>query len=235
MKIDIKEALSFFDYPEEDRWEPHATPIIAILGEELNVCAFKHYLEHKEHAQVTILTDPVTTGHIKGKRLDRWLRVEINGLVSGYQCEIKNWASTAINGKRLPLDANDEETLRIAKINWDNQLKTFTRRNDYPNHVTKVFVKMNPPKKLEGAEIHPLILYWMPVSKGSTLNPKFTVDTSNFNNPDIFTDFRSLTVFSASLYLRSLLPSQGTIECSDENMSRVLRRLEILSKICIRN
>src|SRR3989344_2781037 len=229
MKINIEEAISFLDNPEKSD-SRQATSIISIIGEDLNTYAFKHYLENNENAHVEILSCSVTTGKNKGKRLDRWICVERNGTKILYQCEIKNWGATAIGGKRLEKNANNDSKLKVAEINWKRQLNEAFSKGEYPNGVTKVFVKMKPPKEYEGMKVEPLILYWMPLANIPKLNPLFKTPILTFNNQNIKTEFTEINIFSVSLYLRSLLEN-GTKEI-ELDMPNVKRRLEILDKIC---
>ena len=75
MKINIEKTIEFFDNPKE---KGHTTSIVGIIGEDLNAYSFKDYMEKERGATVEILTNPVTTGYKKGKRLDRWIYVKEN-------------------------------------------------------------------------------------------------------------------------------------------------------------
>src|SRR3989338_5075805 len=92
MKINIEETVKFFDEGQNSRG--HASAIVGIIGEDLNVVAFKHHCE-SEGKIVEVFDGPVTQGVKRGKRLDRWIYVkEKNGTKTLYQCEIKNWSAT---------------------------------------------------------------------------------------------------------------------------------------------
>jgi len=95
MKLNIKELLDFFD-DKKDSQKGDANAIMALLGEDLNASIFRHF---KKNA-IEILDDSVLPGTSKGKWLDRWI---VDGKKL-YQCEIKNWAATAIGGKQFVLD-----------------------------------------------------------------------------------------------------------------------------------
>jgi hypothetical protein len=237
MKINIEEALKFLDNPSNlEDGQPSA--VISVIGEDLNTFAFKHYLEDEKNAIVTILNDPkngnpisVTQGKKKGKRLDRWILVEIDNKKFLYQCEIKNWAAKAIGGKRLPLNSNIESVQKITKNNWGRQLDTEFSSGEFPNGVTKVLVKMKTPKGYEDIkDVKTLLIYWMPISNSDSLNYFFQVDTSTLINPKIKTIFSKLNIFSASLYLRKLR-SEGIeyIPCENSIMNKTLKNL---NKIC---
>jgi len=229
MRINIEEAVEFLDCPPKSDLR-QATSIIGLLGEDLNTYAFKHYMENEEKAKVEVINCPVTTGHQKGNRLDRWICIEKNGEKILYQCEIKNWAATAIGGRRLEKNANNDKILEVAEKNWEGQLKESFSDPEYPNGVTKVFKEMKPPEKYKEVKVEPLLLYWMPISNTSNLNPFFIVHTSSFNNPNINTTFTRLNIFSVSIYLRSLL-KKGTKYIEDDILG-IERRLDILNRIC---
>jgi len=228
MKIDIEQVIEFLDNPPKSDFG-QATSIIGVIGEDLNANTFKHYLENKENTYVEILPYSVTTGKNKGKRLDRWIYVEKKGEKTLYQCEIKNWAATAISGKRLEKNASKDKKWEIAEKNWENQCKGSFSDPEYPNGVTKVFVKMKSPKGYEEIKVEPLILYWMPISNTPNLNPLFIVPLSFFHNSKINTTFKELRVFSVSIYLRSLL--EKGIKYLDYDLPNIKHRLDILAKI----
>ena len=116
MKLNIKELLDFFD-DRKDSERGDANALITLLGEELNASTYKHFRKDK----VEILNRAPSFGTKKGNRLDRWIVDRENNRL--LQCEIKNWAASAIDGKRLKSDASDEDTRRVVEYNWKNQLR----------------------------------------------------------------------------------------------------------------
>ena len=80
LTADIEGLLNFFD--EKPDWGVgHATGIVGIVGEDLNTACLQHYLKSLG-GQAVVLRNPdtgrplpVTTGHTKGPRLDRWIQV----------------------------------------------------------------------------------------------------------------------------------------------------------------
>src|SRR3989338_9850596 len=123
MKINIKKCLEFLDNTPV---RGHATAIVSMIGEELNACAFKHYMESMGCAAEILLDKadkplPVRQALPGRKQLDRWIEVkDINKKIL-YQCEIKNWSATAIGGQYVEVDADNNELKNIAEYYWSNQ------------------------------------------------------------------------------------------------------------------
>lgn len=195
MKINIKELIDFFDDKKNsNKGDPNA--LIAMFGEELNASVFNHFMDNK----LEILEESVLPGTNKGNRLDRWIVNKDNKIL--FQCEIKNWAATAIGGKQLKLSCNDGELKETIKHYCEHELKNSFRLKKQPNGVTKVLLKMKSPKEYENYTIKPLVIYWMPVSFDKT-KPLSKISLREFNFP-FKTEFDELTIFSVSLYLRDL-------------------------------
>lgn len=225
MLINIKELLDFLD-DKKDSQKGDANAIISILGEELNASVYRHYRENK----VEILDDSVLPGTSKGNRLDRWIIDEGNKIL--YQCEIKNWAATAIGGKQLESEVDDEKTLGIVRYYWKREINNnLSPKAEHPNGVTKVLLKMKPPEKYqEGYKIEPLLIYWMPVSSKGTLSPLSSVSVESLKLP-IDSNFSILHIFSVSLYLRQLYKNGKGLKSIDLDMSHLERRIRILNKL----
>jgi hypothetical protein len=118
MEINIRQVLEFFD-EEPEYGRGHTSGIVGIIGEDLNASVFKRFMEAKG-VKAEILEDSVTTHKKKGQRLDRWIYVNENGLETLYQCEIKNWSSWAIGGRRLNVDASEDEIREVCKYYWSH-------------------------------------------------------------------------------------------------------------------
>ena len=226
MKLNIKELLDFFDDARDSR-KGDANALIAMFGEELNASVYKHFKKDK----VEILPDSVLPGTKKGKRLDRWIFDKKAKKL--YQCEIKNWAATAIGGKRLKLDANNEEIKEVIDHYWKRELnRRFSKEVEHPNGVSKVLLKMKLPKGYSDVKkVEPLLIYWMPIyldKKG--LNP-FSVIPIKSLHVRIKTTFLKLYIFSVSLYLRQLYKNGKGQKFIDLDMSHLDRRIKILNKL----
>lgn len=233
MKINIKKCLEFLDNPPI---RGHATAIVGVIGEELNACAFKHYMDSTGKFAEILLDKTgkpisVTQGTSRGKRLDRWIEVKDNNKKILYQCEIKNWSATAIGGRFLEVNADGNKLKNTTAYYWSHQMRTEFSNTKYPSGVTKVFVKMRPPDGHQAVEIEPLLIYWMPVSNSSSTNPFFDITISEFNNPAIKTDFKKLKVFSVSLYFRQLLSKNKNNEILDFDMPYTKYRMGVLKNL----
>ena len=236
MKLNIKELLGFFDDETESRG--HATAIVGVLGEDLNASVFKHYLEERG-SKVIIFDGPVTQGTKVGLRLDRWIYVESkNSTKTLYQCEIKSWSATAFGGRSLAINIDKENLKNISQYHWDQQKKVFST-GVVPNYVSKVFLRMNSYRNnnlkqyLEKQNIinydqKPLLIYWMPISSDKKdSKPFFNEKVSNldvrFSN-----SFKSIDIFSVSLYFRYLL-GEGK-EYIDLEMPHFEHRMKVITK-----
>lgn len=231
MKIDIKQTLEFFDGKHEND-RGHASGVVGIIGEDLNAACFKHYMED-ERAIVIVLDSSVTTGKKKGKRLDRWIYVKKEKTETLYQSEIKNWSSWAIGGKRLPVDATDEEVLEATQHYWLHEKKINYNGDDHPNGVTKVLVPMKVPKEYErkNVRVEPLLIYWMPISNTEKADAFFSVPVSEITDK-VKTRFEKLNIFSTSLYLRELL--KKGIRRVELDIPNVEGRMKVLGRIVIK-
>lgn len=238
MKIKIKETLKFFDEKTESRG--HATSIVGVLGEDLNAFAFKDYLETIGN-KVKIFDGSVSQGS-HGQRLDRWICVEgKNSTKTLYQCEIKSWSATALDGRSLDLEAKDEEVKKISQYHLEQQKKVFSKDTD-PNYVTKVLLPMNPKynqnvrqyieeQKIRNYQQKPLLIYWMPISfDKKNLGPFSTEKVSNLN-VKFSTNFLDIDIFSVSLYFRSMLDKGEKV--LSLNMPNAQKRIDILNKIIV--
>ena len=227
MKINIRETLEFFDGKHHND-AGHASGIVGIIGEDLNSITFKHFMENKG-AKVKILNSPVTTGKVKGKRLDRWIYIkEKNGKETLYQTEIKNWSSWAYGGKSLPISADDEKISQITKHYWNQQKDAHFVKREHPNNITKVLLQMVPPQEYKSIPIKPLLIYWMPISNSNQIKPLFSVKTSEVI-PKMKSSFKLLNIFSVSLYLRELLKNgESWLEF---DMPNIESRMMVLNKI----
>ena len=225
MKLNIKELLDFFD-DKKDSQKGDANALIAILGEDLNASVYKNFRGNK----VEILEESVSQGSKKEKRLDRWILDKKSKNL--FQCEIKNWAATAIGGKQLKSNANDEETRKVVKYYWDRELNNnLSKKVKHPNGVTKVLLKMRPPNGCKSiSKIEPLLIYWMPISSDKKgLNPLSILPVKPLHlsiNPN----FSKLHIFSVSLYLRQLYKKGNGQKFIDLDMPHFEHRIKILTK-----
>jgi hypothetical protein len=205
MKINIERLVEFFD-SRNPSYRTHVTAIIGLIGEDLNSALFADYLNRTdEFAKAQVLGYQMSTGRLKGPRLDRWILAD----KILYQSEIKNWCSFAIGGYTLSLSAPDKEVQDLARKYWRRE-----KEDNYENckeygRVSKVLASMNIPadfndKKLD---LRPLLIHWMPISSRG-LKPFFSVPVRSLGLDKRFTKqikFKCLYYFSCSLYLRELI------------------------------
>lgn len=234
MKLNLKSLLTFLDDPRIGD-NKHSSAITGVIGEDLNAAAFVHYLGKDGTWETAISVDSPTPGTRTGKRLDRWIRTrnKKTGEQILYQCEIKNWAASAIGGHRLPVDCSEEEVRQAAAHYWKGQLKNHFQDSGQPNNVTKVLLPMKLPEQYIGLRVEPLLIYWMPMSNSGKGNPEpfFRIPISELGLPNAFVraPFETLNIFSVSFYFRELLKS------GEKTLSLVLpnaeRRVEVFSEI----
>lgn len=223
MKININKIISFFD-EGNGRGSGDVSSIIGLIGEDLNSAVFKYYLESCKH-KVEILDSRVVQGFKGGKWLDRWIVDHTDKII--YQCEIKNWSSTAISGRELRLDANDNEKKIVSEYNQVKEIKNnFVNRVKQPTGVTKVLLKMKVPHEYEQYEVLPLVIYWMPVSFSQNVLDFYSQLDVKKINLNLDTNFSILKVFSVSLYLRTLSGNYINI-----NLPNFSRRMNLLGDI----
>ncbi|OGG60467.1 hypothetical protein A3C86_01200 [Candidatus Kaiserbacteria bacterium RIFCSPHIGHO2_02_FULL_49_16] len=234
MKINIKELLDFFD-DKKDSQKGDANALMAILGEDLNASAYKHFRKDK----VDILAGSVLpvikkNKSKKGKRLDRWMLYKKRGIL--FQCEIKNWAATALGGRKLPADASKIDIKETAKYHWESQLSTNLskkppkKNQKHPNGVSKVLLAMRKPNQYKNHSVEPLLIYWMPISSDKNgLKPLSAIPVRSLHLP-IETEFSKLHIFSVSLYLRQLHKRGRGQKFINLEMPHFEHRMRLLSR-----
>jgi len=232
MNLNLKNLITFWDDPIRGD-NRHSSAITGVIGEDLNAAAFAHYLEKAGKWEVSVSADSPTLGKRSGKRLDRWIHTKNKdtGEQILYQCEIKNWAASAIGGRRLPVVCNEDEVMKAAVHYWHGQLKDSFQTANQPNGVTKVLLPMRSPEQYCQVRIEPLLIYWMPVSNSGNGNPEpfFRVPVKELGLPDTFVheSFEILNIFSVSFYFRELLKSGvDTLSLSLPNAERRIQVLE---------
>lgn len=236
MELNLKNLLTFLDDPKRGD-NKHASAITGVIGEDLNAAAFAHFQENGGAQEVTVSTNSPTPGTKRGKRLDRWIQVrnKKTGDKTLYQCEIKNWAGSAIGGQHLRIDCNDEEIKKASAHYWQGQIVKHFQAAEQPNGVTKVFLPMKLPEQYAGLTILPLLIYWMPMSNFGSGNPEpfFQVPISELGLPDTFirAPFETLSIFSVSFYFRRLLKSGVNI--LSLSLPNAERRIEVLENISV--
>ena len=228
---------------KEDLGSP-ITAITSLIGEDLLLGLFDHYLQDKT-AGDGIIWDPRLMYKCKGpgnkgSRLDAWIKTKKGKL---YQAEAKNWCASAIGGVEVEDDyeTNTEKTKsKCKKYTWPeaarHNRKRYLTHKDAIKPVWKVLVKT---QSLEKEDPEHLLLFWSPVApfEGASkdkLEPFFSVKSSEFAESieetglDLAVPYaEEVHIFSASNYLRQTgAPSEFYIY-----MPRVRERLEELRKL----
>ena len=218
--VDVRETIKFFDeIPAYS--QKQATSVVSVAGEDLAAGCLQRYLEKKEGATVCIRSESVTTGRLKGPRLDRWIVVNWpDGSQVTFQTEIKNSSAHAYGGVKLPLDISAEELRDYKKKMWEWLWDPHDQCiKDYGHG--KVLTRMEPPDDLADSRILPLLILWTPIAPESEPDScLFKVSTNSS------CDFRELWVFSISSYLRSIRKSKICLR-----MPIAAKRLQILNRL----
>lgn len=209
--ISIPDLLSFYDHQNEGEGQ-NASALTGLFGEELSLGLLCHNLGQGWE----------NTGLIpkNGKWLDGWI---INKeQQKAYQVEVKNWSSYSKGGKRLRIDASQDEIKKVAynyfKSQWDSENKQLKS-----DSVRKVLHTYSLPSNYNGFSVQPVICYWHPISNQDINNEGlFSVEIESEH-------FQSLTFFSCSLYLRHI--SQSISQKIELQMPILGSRLSLISRI----
>lgn len=191
IRLPIKTLLLFYDNPPKG-FGKHTTAITSVIGEDIGAGLLVDYFNRKGFA-AKALNQPITVGTNKGNRLDRWLVIAEKTRETYYQVEIKNWGASAFNGRRLPLDATDEQIREHKKERWSRE---WNGTGFIKDAVKKVLIPMKCP--VNAKYVEPLICFW------DAMHPK-GADEALFSIPLKNQHFKRVWVFSMSAHLRNLL------------------------------
>lgn len=236
--VNLTKLIEVFD-EHNNAYKGHTTPIIGFIGEDLNAAIFADYLIRKEKVKnVEILSCSVNTGQerVRGRELDRWIKAD-NIL---YQTEIKSWCSFQIGGYKLPLEATEQNTKKLANDKWERELNgQYNGISDIKSlgkgKVSKVLVKMKIPDGIKGHKtVMPLVIHWMPISKKETI-PFFSHPIKDLGLDKKFAKqiqktFTAVNYFSCSLYIRELI-NKDKVESLDLVLPNVDMRMNIIKKL----
>lgn len=230
-KINITGLVKLLD-SHELKWKNHTTPIIGLVGEDINAAIFVDYWKRRKRIKakdIEVCHDGrVNQGTKQGRRLDRWIKVGNDF----YQAEIKNWCSFRIGSYELPLNSSKQKVEKLATRHWMREKRENWAGQD--DRISKVLSKMKDPVGFSKDKhtIKPLVIHWMPISN-KRANPFFSVSIKSLNlNKYLLkkigkaTKFKSVYYFSSSLYLRELLKSG--IRTLDLYLPNVEKRLSAL-------
>ena len=202
LKVDIEGLLHFFD--EKPDWGVgHATGIIGIVGEDLNTACLQHYIRAC-CGEAVVLSNrdtgrplPVTTGRVRGPRLDRWIRVNWpDGSTTVFQTETKSWSSHGYGGIRLPLSASSDEVRVHGQGRWGSLWDSGSQRLKH-SRTAKVMEWMKPPEGVDQETVRPLVVFWEALGPGdSPADCPFQVEVAGAEFPEFW-------VFSVSTSQRA--------------------------------
>ena len=243
VSIDVVKLIEFYDQ-KSDIKKP-ASSISGLIGEDLIAGLFKHYLENYDDAdcdKVEIIDDSIKAYGTHGKMLDRWiLHHKINGQKIAYQTEIKNWSVHSLGGKtfdKLDLKYPYNNILKNAKENFERNcaIDDYGKMGFKDKSVGKVLLKMKPDKRTDNHIIKPLICFWMPICSNDEIKPYFEKECSSDVVVNPFYNeckFKSVSFFSASIYLRKLISDNpGVMDLSIEIFStNIKQRLDLLKTL----
>lgn len=223
--LNIDEIIMFYDLKGENH--KHASSITGIIGEDMISGIFKDFLQrHNYNSEVRIL--PENPKEKNGKWLDRWIIYKTENKITCYQTEIKNWSAHSLGGKHFDYNKNNalsfdfSESNEIFKKIWDSNNYEFRDPS-----VNKVFKKMKVNETIEGftfKTIEPLVCFWMPITRNSIAEPIIEINIDNESK-----EFKKVTIFSASIYLRKL-KSSGIDKIEIEPGS-IIRRMKKLNEL----
>ena len=237
-KLNSSALLELYDQnPNYDELGSPITAITSLIGEDLLLGLFDHYLRNKDNkgdAIVSLDYSCKSEGR-RGRWLDAWVETK-NDPEALYQTEVKNWCASAIGGRPI---TNTKTLLDAAKHNRERYLN----HTETAKKVWKVLLEMNPPQWHTKTNITflPLLAFWSPIapqkdiSSEDCLKPFFEVETREFKKTilgsNLFTNdsySKIVSIFSASNYLRRIKDCNDTVTV---RMPRVKQRLEIMGNM----
>jgi len=205
--LNLPELINFYDRQVQGS-QGHATSLNALLGEDMAIAAFRHYLTNLQEPAVLEKIDRSCTKVGGGARLDAWLAVRWHcGKIEIFQTEIKNWSSHSFHGRRTPREET-ESTMTEHRINrWLNQYDA-DEKVLRDNTAKKVVLKMKQSPEMPTEKPSALIIFWDPMHKDGSTEPLFRAPVKSEG-------FTELAVFSISNHFRNLI-SQGIHELQVE-------------------
>lgn len=196
--VDVNRVLSFFD---EDRTvSRHSNAIKTVAGEEFMFALLIKYFG-RSGITAELFSTTCTTGKPRGPRLDGWITAQGKGQAKPifYQVEVKSWSAHGVGcGARFLRPSDDLATYKreVWKTYWSNG--RFTEEG-----LQKVLTPMKCP--VAGADVKPLACLWSAVHPEGLEEPFFNVE------PNPPKPFQSVSVFSASSFLRSIREKEPSL------------------------
>jgi hypothetical protein len=232
LTLNIGKLLAFYDEPNQEKKDPTGSSVsalTALIGEDLVLGALDHYFRQRIQKPIDYSCRGwmrvVSRKGSKPKRSNSWLDAWIVLPGKCFQTEVKNWSASAVGGQAV------SRAGLIAAAHHNMRLYLGSKRNT--RMVWKVVKEMrDPPSKT----ILPMLAFWSPIAPLSTrqesdLNPLFRQNLKPYlrqmRTAKIKSaGFKSVMVFSASIYLRHLKKRrQKTVRLY---MPRAAQRLSLL-------
>lgn len=214
LTVDLPKLVEFFDVDRDVK--SHASSVKGVMAEELILGLAMHCLASKfDH--VERLDCAATT---KGNWLDAWLRCKTAGQADiYYQTEVKSWSFHGYTrGAALPLEVTTEQYLSHSRNAWNDYWDSAAERFK-AKQLDKVLKRMDQfPKE----RVEPFACVW------ASIHPS-GAQTAFFIHPRQKSGFSSVTVFSASAYVRGLI-ARGVHQLP-LHLDRTERRLQIANAL----
>jgi hypothetical protein len=201
MKIKRRAIIELYDVHQKENTK-HISSVTGMLGEPLAEALLAHKFEKDGWTVKTVGGTP-TNGKRNSPRLDFWMAAEKKRSKRIYQVEVKNWSvySYSTGKKSLAFEAN-ELYADFSKAKWN----TLFAANELRKELKKVTIRMSVPKDYAKWEHLALACFWFPLHPSGETQSRFKMDVKN---EDVKSeDFKKLTIFSMSAYLRHEVSSQ---------------------------
>lgn len=219
--------MTFYDAkgPCDELGSP-ISAITGLIGEDLVLGLLRHYLKATHGKEARIVTRCKEAGR-RGAWLDAWVIADD----ICYATEVKNWCASAFGGK--PIHPDESNLVEVSHHN----LKLYLGKEMNAKQIWKVLREMVRHGDCGELEAKPLLAFWSPVAptdvkNREALNPFFEcpikpfLASIKFAEVEIPKKLKTVSVFSASLYLRTL--NQRKLRVC---MPRAIQRLRELENL----
>jgi len=228
VRINLSRTLKFYDIADKDV-KGHASSLKAMSGEEMNLALLVHYLHEVEGWKRAKVLEGACAG--AGARLDAWLATHRRSPLL-YQVEVKSWSVHGYGGAPLAYSETMTEPERAdyLKKSWAFYFEKVGRsyRFRHPAQLGKVLRRMRPRPGFTEADAAPLACLWTSLHPQGKPEPFFTVPIVAAEGSEV-SEYKTLTVFSASTYLRNMA-SEG-VEYLVLDLPRLNARMQLLSQL----
>ena len=156
-RLNLEELVHFYDETPDDSHKL-ATPINALIGEEVALGLLKHYAEEERGWAFKLIDRVCTPGTKAGGRLDAWIEIKDGDSVHHYQTEIKNWNAHSFGGVAISKAASEMVLSEYRKNEWCRYYGYFSNKDKIGKYnCSKVLNKMSCLPEHEGVPKRPLL------------------------------------------------------------------------------